>query len=115
MEWSRAVGHALRALARLLAEGRRPSNQERTPRMPMPPLTVEQILAWADDHKKRRGDWPGTRSGRVLAAPAETWVALDRALRRGGRGLPPGEGLAGPPSAPRGGRNKRDPTPLSPG
>jgi hypothetical protein len=27
------------------------------------PLTVEQILAWADAHKARTGTWPTRRSG----------------------------------------------------
>jgi hypothetical protein len=71
-------------------------------------LSVAQILAWADDHRRRTGTWPITTSGRVLAAPGESWLALDRALRRGSRGLPEGEGLAGLLQRERGVRNKQD-------
>jgi hypothetical protein len=59
-----------------------------------PRLTVKQILAWADDHYRRTGRWPTTTSGKhVLAAPAETWVAISMALRLGHRGLRPGDSL----------------------
>jgi hypothetical protein len=38
---------------------------------PHPPLTLEQILAWADDHFQRTGEWPRVKSGPILAAPHE--------------------------------------------
>jgi len=61
-------------------------------------LTVESILAWADEHEKRHGQWPTTGSGRVKIAAdktiEETWRALDRALRRGSRGLAGGSSLS---------------------
>jgi hypothetical protein len=53
-----------------------------------PPLTVEQILAWADAHYPRTGTWPQAGSGPVADAPGENWSAIDYALRRGYRGLP---------------------------
>jgi hypothetical protein len=53
-----------------------------------------QILAWADAHRERTGRWPSRASGVVAAAPGETWVAIDQALRRGDRGLPGGDSLA---------------------
>jgi hypothetical protein len=59
-----------------------------------PPLTVAEILRWADAHRRRTGAWPGVTSGPVAGAPGETWPALDKALRRGGRGLPGGGSLA---------------------
>jgi hypothetical protein len=59
-----------------------------------PPLTVEQILAWADAHHARAGTWPTARSGPVANAPVETWKAIDHALVRGHRGLPEGDSLA---------------------
>jgi hypothetical protein len=52
------------------------------------PLTVEQILAWADRHRRRTGRWPSADSGPVLDAPGETWGALNLALWNGHRGLP---------------------------
>jgi hypothetical protein len=58
-----------------------------------PPLTVAQILSWADAHFDRTGRWPSEESGPVRGRRGETWVALDRALRRGLRGLPGGTTL----------------------
>jgi hypothetical protein len=59
-----------------------------------PPLTVEQILAWADAHHARTGKWPTIRSGPIADAPVETWKAIDHALVRGHRGLPGSDSLA---------------------
>jgi hypothetical protein len=57
------------------------------PRPRRPPLTDEQILAWADAHHQRTGRWPHSRSGPIPEAPGETWRAVDRALHTGRRGL----------------------------
>ena len=56
-------------------------------------LTVEDILAWADDHQARTGRWPVQTSGVVSAAPDVTWAKIDDALRKGTRGMPPGSSL----------------------
>ena len=76
------------SLARLLEERRGvvPFTQIR--------WTIPQILAWADAHHKRTGKWPLTTSGPVVGAIRGTWCAIDRALRRGSRGLPGGSSLA---------------------
>jgi hypothetical protein len=58
-----------------------------------PPLTVEQVLAWADAHRERTGRWPNQNSGPVADAPEETWCAIDHALRRGLRGFPGADSL----------------------
>src|SRR5262249_55001216 len=58
------------------------------------PLSVDQILAWADAHQKRTGMFPVAGSGPVNEAPGETWMAIDVALRYGRRGLPRGRSLA---------------------
>jgi hypothetical protein len=60
----------------------------------LPPLTVNQVLAWADAHHRRTGTWPLDTSGRIPEAPGETWRAVEKALRRGRRGLPGGSTLA---------------------
>jgi len=57
-------------------------------------LTIEQVLAWADAHRERTGEWPSVNSGAVHGAAGERWQAIDRALRRGSRGLPGGSSLA---------------------
>jgi hypothetical protein len=57
------------------------------------PLTVEQILAWADAHYAATGAWPCRSSGPVLDAPGENWLNIDQALRVGVRGLPRGDSL----------------------
>jgi hypothetical protein len=59
-----------------------------------PPLTVGQILAWADAHHACTGEWPSAGTGPVAGAPGEKWVHLDRALRDGLRGLPGGDSLS---------------------
>jgi hypothetical protein len=77
------------SLTQLLARHR----GARNPR-DLPPLTEEQILAWADAHYQRTGEWPVLTSGPILDAPGETWSAIDHALMRGKRGLPGGSTLA---------------------
>ncbi len=59
-----------------------------------PPLQVDSILAWADAHHRRSGRWPTADSGEVRDAPAESWAAIDSALRSGARGCRPGGSLA---------------------
>ncbi len=59
-----------------------------------PPLTIAKILAWADAHRRETGRWPQNSSGRVAAAPGETWAKLNLALVKGRRGLPGGTTLA---------------------
>lgn len=59
-----------------------------------PNLTIDQVLAWADDHHSRTGQWPNVESGPILAAPGETWGAINRDLIAGFRHLPPGRTLA---------------------
>lgn len=59
-----------------------------------PPLTVAQILYWADAHRFRTGNWPNAKSGRIAEAPEETWGAIQQALIRGYRDLPIGFTLA---------------------
>jgi len=59
-----------------------------------PPLTVEQILTWADAHHARTGRWPSDWSGPIPGAPGETWAKVHSALRAGHRSLPGGDTLA---------------------
>jgi hypothetical protein len=76
-------------LARLLADQRRVRNH-----MGLPRLTSRQILAWADAHQRRTGEWPTAKSGPIPEAPGETWMRVETALRDGLRGLPGGSSLA---------------------
>ena len=48
----------------------------------LPPLTIGEILAWADAHHAATGSWPTSDSGKVIDAPRENWANLDS--------LPPG-------------------------
>jgi hypothetical protein len=57
------------------------------------PLTVDLILAWADDHKARTGEFPRVLSVPVLANSVENWKPIDQALRIGLGGLPGGDSL----------------------
>ena len=69
-------------LVKLLARhrGRRDRNN-------LPRITVKQILAWADAHHRRTGNWPMVGSGRVGGRPDETWSYINSALHKGSRGL----------------------------
>jgi hypothetical protein len=58
-----------------------------------PPLTVAQILAWADAHHARTGQWPRQYSGPVAGADGENWAAINNELWQGLRGLPGGDSL----------------------
>lgn len=57
------------------------------------PLSAPQILAWADAYHDRTGNWPITHGGPVAGSVEETWSKIDKALRRGGRGLSGGQSL----------------------
>lgn len=54
--------------------------------LPRPPLSVPQILEWADAHYQRTSKWPSRTSGPVLES-LDTWGAINSALNHGGRGL----------------------------
>ena len=58
------------------------------------PLTVDQILAWADAHFAAHGRWPTAAAGPIADAPSMTWGNIDTALTKGRRGLPGGTTLS---------------------
>jgi hypothetical protein len=89
-------------LAQLLAE-RRGAPAFQTSR----PLTVDQILAWADAHHATSGHWPVEDSGPVSGAPGESWGAISVALSNGLRGLSAGSSLARLLAERRGARNRK--------
>lgn len=78
-----------------------------------PPLHVEDVLAWADAHFRRSGDWPQIYSGKIRDAPGENWAAINYALVCGNRGLPKGLTLAKLLWKRRGVRNLKRPPPLT--
>ena len=77
------------SLPKLLAEKRGARNIQ-----DLPPLTVEQILKWADAHRQKTGQWPNQDSGKVLHAPGENWRNIRYSLSQGQRRLPGGSSLA---------------------
>ena len=95
------------SLAKLLAEHRSIRNKQ-----DLPPLTIEQILTWADAHNKANGNWPTRSSGRVIGTE-ETWANIDGSLQSGVRGLPGGSSLPKLLAEHRGARNSKDLPPLS--
>jgi hypothetical protein len=96
------------SLAQLLARERGVRNIKG-----LPDLCVPQVLAWADAHHTRMGRWPTQQCGPIPEAPGETWMAVQSALDRGGRGLPAGSSLATVLAQHRGVRNHMDLPPLS--
>jgi hypothetical protein len=69
------------------------------------PLTVQEILRWADAHREMTGKWPTRASGQILGAKLESWLSVDYALRQGLRDLPGNSSLAQLLSEHRGARN----------
>lgn len=76
-------------------------------------LTIEQILQWADGFHATHKRWPTALSGPVAQTLVETWRAIDKALRQGGRGLPTGSSLARLLAERRGHRNIQALPPLT--
>ncbi len=95
------------SLAKLLAEHRGVRNIK-----DLSPLTIKQILAWADAHKAATADWPNQKSGQVTGTD-ETWIVIDSSLRAGVRGLAGGSSLAKLLAEHRDVRNIKDLSPLS--
>jgi hypothetical protein len=97
------------SLARLLMEQR-----GRRSRKSLPPLKIDAILAWADAHHARTGEWPRYKSGPIPEAPGETWAAVDAALHAGVRGLPGANSIPRLLAEHRGRRNRLGTTRLTP-
>jgi hypothetical protein len=98
------------SLVRLLREQRGARHWIRGERAP---LTIPQILAWADAHHTRTGHWPTGGSGPIPEAPDETWRSVGAALTQGMRGLPGGSSLARLLLRERGVRDQRYRAPLT--
>jgi hypothetical protein len=108
----RAVDNALRigfrglpgksSLAQLLVRHRGVRHNLCRPR-----FKVWQILAWADAHHRRTGQWPNRSSGPVSHAATETWKGINTALFLGRRGLRGGLSLARLLAQRRGVRNAK--------
>jgi hypothetical protein len=79
------------------------------------PLTIRQILAWADENHARTGQWPRQCSGPVAAAPEESWSAIHTALYQGKRGLAGEDTLARLLARDRGATDARLRPPLTAG
>jgi hypothetical protein len=75
--------HGGSSLARLLAKRRHVRNRSDCPR-----LSVRQVLRWADGLRRTTGTWPTESSGPIVGSQGDTWLAVAKALRCGGRGLP---------------------------
>jgi hypothetical protein len=69
--------------------------RRRPPTLPPAPLTVAEVLTWADAHRDRVGRWPNAYTGSIPEAPLGTsWRQVDNGLRYGSRGLPGNSSLA---------------------
>jgi hypothetical protein len=77
-------------------------------RGPLPALSLSQILAWADAHFDRTGDWPYADSGPIRGSGGESWIAIEAALSLGLRELPDDWTLARLLAEYRGKRNTSD-------
>lgn len=95
------------SLARLLAKYRNKRNKAE-----LPPLTIHQILDWADIHRERTSEWPHQHSGPVIGTD-EIWKRINDALQKGVRGLPSGLSLTKLLGTYRDVRNSTDLPPLT--
>jgi hypothetical protein len=79
------------SLAKLLAAHRSKRNSR-----DLPPLTIGEILAWADAFHARTGQWPRHNSGPIpeSSVPEESWSTIEVSLVNGRRGLPAGYSVA---------------------
>jgi hypothetical protein len=91
------------SLPQLLAEHRGHRNKKR-----LAPLSLEQILRWADAYHARIGTWPTRHAGPIAEVATETWARVNSALIQGLRGLPLGYSLARLLAEYRGVRNRKD-------
>jgi hypothetical protein len=91
------------SLAQLLAIERGVRNSS-----DLSPLTLEQVLEWADAHHICTGEWPNGKMGAIHQVPGETWAGINSALQKGRRGLPGGLTLAQVLAEYRGVRNRKD-------
>lgn len=73
---------------------------------------MDQILKWADAHKRWTGTWPNEKSGPISKVPGETWIRVQAALHVGKRGLPVGLSIARLLAEQRGVRNVQGLPPL---
>jgi hypothetical protein len=72
---------------------RKPPSEHKRPGPKVKPITVAQILRWADAHHAQTGDWPTRFSGPIPGAGL-SWLAVHNAVSIGRRGLPGGDSLA---------------------
>jgi hypothetical protein len=79
----------------------------------LPPLTLEGILAWIDEHHTQKGEWPTQDSGPIANSDGENWKAINAALQKGLRGLPGGSSLARLLAEYRGVRNRKALSPFT--
>ena len=101
-----------KVLGGFLQRGRR--RPKKRSKLRKPPLTIKQILAWADADFERTGKWPNKNCGQVYDAPDERWPAINGALVWGCRGLPGGSSLPKLLAERRGVRNPKALPRLSP-
>jgi len=71
------------SLAQLLSEAVGYRN-----RKGLQPLSIMQIVQWADEYQAHHRRWPTHLSGPVVGTDGETWSGIHTALSKGYRGLP---------------------------
>lgn len=81
----------------------------------LPPLSVKQVLAWADDFHEQTGEWPKQKHWPEVIPDSngETWGSVIQAIAKGLRGFPGGETLFDLLAKHRGLRNVGHLPPLS--
>jgi hypothetical protein len=78
------------SLARLLQRHRRVQPGHK--RQPL--LSIDSILAWADEYHRGHGRWPNVHAGAIPNGNGYSWLTVNFALGKGRRGLRGGSSLA---------------------
>jgi hypothetical protein len=90
----------------LMRHKRRPYRNTRDRCVRHERLSIDEILAWADEFHRQNERWPAVTSGPIAARPNETWTSVNNALTTGVRGLPGGSSVARLLEERRGARHK---------
>ncbi len=112
---ARSMDRGQRGLPQAISLSRLLERERGVPHKFRQDLTVELILAWADDYNATFGRLPNMHSEESIPqSPGDKWRHIDHALRDGTRSLPGGSSLSQLLVEYRGKRTHQNAPPLSP-
>ena len=112
---SHCMARGLRGLPEAISLSRLLERERGVPHRFRCDLTVELILAWADDYMAKHGEYPTRNSKQgIPQSPGDKWRHIDHALINGTRSLPGASSLSQVLVQHRGKRTLRNAPPLTP-